>query len=178
MYFLKNKCIKKIIVAVMFFLIIGLLNISVFATTNSYIEITDITTNITNNTITFKIDNHLNKKTLKYGIIISSGDCDISLEDETLVKYEIKGNLKKNSLITLSVPKEYNYCNMYVRSFAKTENDIIYSNKIDYIYANLTGLSEIIIKDVLYENGLLSFTAATFISKNAEYGLIFSKNQF
>ncbi|MBE6130926.1 MAG: hypothetical protein E7183_04320 [Erysipelotrichaceae bacterium] len=177
MFFLKNKYIKKIVVFILFFISIILLNVSISATTNPYIEITDVTTNVTNNTVTFKIDNYLNTNTLKYGIIISNVDCDVSLKDETLVKYEIKGNLKKTSLITLSVPEEYNYYNMYVRSFVVTENEVIYSNKVKYIYAELAGLSEIIIKDVSYDNGLLSFKAATFINNNAEYGLIFSKNK-
>ena len=177
MYFLKNKIFRKIIIVVMLSLSIGLLNISVFAETNPYIEITDITTNVINNTVTFKVENHLNIETLEYGIIISNIDCELTIENETLVKYIIKGNLKEHSIITLSVPEEYNYYNMYVRSFALTEKDVVYSNKIDYIYAKLAGLSEIILKDISYKNELLTFTAATYINNNAEYGLIFSKNQ-
>lgn len=177
MFFLKNKHVKKILIIIIFSISIILLNISISATTNPYIEITDITTNVTYNTITFKISNYLNDNTIKYGIIISNVDCDVSLEDKTLVKYEIKGNLEKTNLITLSIPEEYNYYNMYVRSFAITENEVIYSNKIEYIYAEIAGLSEIIIKEISFENNLLSFTATTYINNNAEYGLIFSKNQ-
>lgn len=177
MCLLKNNYIKKILTVIIVFCFTIIFRISISATTNSYMIINEVTANNLNNTVTFKIDNNISKQNCKYGIIISNKDCDLLIDNNNLVKYEIKGNLNKKTSITISIPEEYNYYNMYVKAFAEIDGKVIYSNQIKYIYAEIAGLSKVIINDVVYQNSSLSFTAATIVNNNAEYGLIFSKNQ-
>lgn len=177
MVFLKNKLLKKIFLSIFVLISMMLFGLTISATTNLYIEIINVSANATKNTVTFEINTNINTKINKYGILISNIDNEITIDNNNLVKYEIKNDLEKTTLITISIPKEYNYHNMYVKAFVETEENIIYSNKIKYIYAELTGLNKIVIKNITYQNDSLILTTTTSLNNNAEYGLIFSKNQ-
>ena len=176
MFSLKNNKFKKIIFSLSLLTFILLFNLPLSAKTNPYIEVTYITPNTINNTVTYTIKSNIDSEVLEYGLLVSNSKENM-IDNNYLIKCEFKDNLDDSISITISIPKNYFYYNLYTKVYAVTKEEVIYSDEVYYIYADIAGLDKILIKDILYQNNSLSFNIATTLINSGEFGLIFSKNQ-
>lgn len=168
----------KLYIILTFLLVFSIFyKITVVATVNPFIEITNIEADLNNQAMKFTITNKISENIIEYGILLSKTDEEFLLENNNLYKYQIKSKLKENFSVSIKIPEYAFYQNIYAVVYVKTENKVIYSNKVCSSYADVANLDKVIIKDINFNNNSLNFRMASSINNNAEYGLIFSKDK-
>ena len=171
-----NK-IKIIIISVFLIIFTISFTTTVFASTNSYIKISNIEANLNHQAIKFNIENDINSSNAKFGILLSKYDEELTIENNNIFNYKCDFINSKNFSISIKIPEYAFYQNIYAVAYAIIDDEVIYSNKVSSLYARLANLDKVIIKEINFNNNSLIFTMASSIDLNAEYGLLFSKNE-
>lgn len=173
---LKMNKFKFFTVILFVFIFFIYFNFSITASTNPYIEITNVEANLDNQSIKFTVSNNFSENITEYGIILSRIDEELILENDNTYIYKITNKINKQFAVSIKIPKYAFYQNIYATVYVKTTNEIFYSNKVYTSYADVANLDKVIIKDINFNNNSLNFTMASSLENNAEYGLLFSKD--
>lgn len=174
----KNKKIKFLFLLVVLAVFTFVFQTSVLAVTNPYVEITGVTVNEENNALKFSVSNSVSSNLTEYGVIFSRYDGELTLEsnDEDLFIYRFTESTGKNYSVSIKIPKYALYQNVYAVAYIETEGVVYYSNKVYSSYAKVANLDKVVLDDISFENNALVFNALSSVDKNAEYGVVFSKN--
>ena len=175
---LKKNKIKSFLIIILLLMNFCFLQISVHADDNQIIEITNIEANKNLQSIKFNIKSNISKnRIIKYGVLLSKYDEELVIENDKLVNYEITNSFKENFSVNIKIPESAFYQKIYIVAYVVLNNEIIYSNKVHSSYARLANLDKVIIKDIKFDNYSLLFNMATTLDYDAEYGLLFSKDE-
>lgn len=177
MDFLKNKKFKSLFVFAVAAIFALIFQVNVLAVTNPYVEITGVSVNEDIQSLRFTVCNTLSTEPSEYGVIFSRSNEEIKLDTEGVFVYSFTENSGKNYAVNIKIPDYAVYQNIYAVAYVETEGVVYYSNKVYSSYAKLANFDKVVMNEVSYEDNDLSFNMATTVDKNAEYGLIFSKNQ-
>ena len=143
---LKMNKIKIFIICIFLFIFSISLKTNVKATTNSFIEITNIEANYKNQAIKFNVENDISYNVSEYGILLSKSNEALVLENDNIYKYKITNEITNNFSFSIKIPEYALYQNIYAVAYAIIDDEVIYSNKVSSSYARLANLDKVIIK--------------------------------